>query len=202
VNQVQAQNYQSSQEIEAEKKDSEESGKTLHPICDNSDQKVSQINCDLNSQIFSNIKPVLVAELNKLLTTPILKHKSPNIQSSDRKNKRVSWVDQKADIGCSPTKLTEVKDIHNESEDVFGDTFQDMDFADMSLVEAKDRQDNLNNKSCPKTPNFDACSEELLLEESEQVKKLSCNFDYSNVYFSLLYIFYYLDSSFLSLMQR
>ena len=126
-----------------------------------------------------------------LITTPILKHKSPIVRSSERKNKRVSWVDQVKDTGCSPPKLSKLpeniliekltendvasendKNCFDESNDVFGDTFASMDFADMSMAEAKDSERRLNNvnKSCPKTPSFAACSEELLLEDSEQVK--------------------------------
>jgi len=62
----------------------------------------------------------------------------------------------------------------DDSDDVFGDTFCDMDLADMSMNDAKndggrtlnDASGNAGNKSCPKTPGFDVCTEELLLEES------------------------------------
>ena len=66
----------------------------------------------------------------------------------------------------------------NESEDVFGDTFCDMDLADVSMEAVNNARtgvdttnknasnSNVGNKSCPKTPGFEVCSEELLLEES------------------------------------
>ena len=170
----------------------------------------NQMSSDNNKQISSehgeysskNLCPNIVFEKSStaLITTPILKHKSPIVRSSERKNKRVSWVDQVKDMGCSPPKLSKLpenvfieklteniliekltendvasendKNCFDESNDVFGDTFASMDFADMSMAEAKDSERRLNNvnKSCPKTPSFAACSEELLLEDSEQVK--------------------------------
>ena len=152
-----------------------------------------QINSDHGESSSKNLCPNIVFEKSSiaLVTTPILKHKSPIVRSSERKNKRVSWVDQVKDTGCSPPKLSKLpeniliekltendvasendKNCFDESNDVFGDTFASMDFADMSMAEAKDSERRLNNvnKSCPKTPSFAACSEELLLEDSEQVK--------------------------------
>ncbi len=131
-------------------------------------------------------------EATMFVTTPILKSRTPIVgKSSEKTNKRVSWVDQKIDdLGCSPPKLVRKEEIiekdvkadeddvraanedADESSDVFGDTFENMDFAELSLAEANEagrRHHNVNNKSCPKTPNFAACSEELILEESEQV---------------------------------
>ena len=173
--------------------------KPITSLIKNKEQN-NQISSDNNKQISSdhgesskNLCPKIVFEKSStaLITTPILKHKSPIVRSSERKNKRVSWVDQVKDMGCSPPKLSKLpeniliekltendvvsvndKNCFDESNDVFGDTFASMDFADMSMAEAKDSERRLNNvnKSCPKTPSFAACSEELLLEDSEQVK--------------------------------
>ena len=181
-----------SNEIESEKKKENESNEDLIF----SDEEIAISEAIITNQVegagFTKTKLSECQEpqeVTKLVTTPILKSKSPiGGKSSEKKNKRVSWVDQKMDdLGCSPPKLVRKDDVKdnavendvkanddnaNESSDVFGDTFASMDFAELSMAEANDagrRLNNVNNKSCPKTPNFAACSEELILEESEQV---------------------------------
>jgi len=127
-----------------------------------------------------------VVEAATAFTTPILKSRSPLsriLNSSEKKAKRVSWVDQKmADNGGSPLAVSKPAEVakssdgggstaaDDESIDVFGDTFCDVDLADVSMSGGKkdddDRSVNAVNKSCPKTPGFEVCTEELLLEES------------------------------------
>ena len=77
-----------------------------------------------------------------------------------------------------PSSKDANRESANESEDVFGDTFCDMDLADVSMEAVNNARtgvdttnknasnSNVGNKSCPKTPGFEVCSEELLLEES------------------------------------
>ena len=130
-------------------------------------------------------------------TTPILKSRSPLsriLNSSEKKNKRVSWVDQKVDDnGGSPMAVKKADEVAkngvngnegrvangDESIDVFGDTFCDVDLADVSMTGAKkDDSRGLNaaaNKSCPKTPGFEVCTEELMLEESGGQNQVNCS---------------------------
>jgi len=53
--------------------------------------------------------------------------------------------------------------VADDSLDVFGDSFADADLENISFVEPAKNGISVN-KSCPKTPLFEACSEELVLE--------------------------------------
>ena len=79
-----------------------------------------------------------------------------NSGKSEKSKKRVSWGENEEKAHFSPCKKPKIQE--NETQDIFADSFVNLD--DLDQVE------NLE-KTCPKTPKFEACSEQFLVEKDE-----------------------------------
>ena len=84
-----------------------------------------------------------------------------SIENSEKSKKRVSWGDE--EIQFSPCKKAKIQSDETTTQDIFADSFVDLDDLDENL----EGSNLITNKSCPKTPKFEACSEKFLVEKDE-----------------------------------
>ena len=83
------------------------------------------------------------------------------IENSEKSKKRVSWGDE--EIQFSPCKKAKIQNEETTTQDIFADSFVNLDDLDENL----EISNLITNKSCPKTPKFEACSEKFLVEKDE-----------------------------------
>ena len=86
---------------------------------------------------------------------------SSKIENSEKSKKRVSWGDE--EIQFSPCKKAKIQNEETTTQDIFADSFVNLDDLDENL----EISNLITNKSCPKTPKFEACSEKFLVEKDE-----------------------------------